>query len=230
VDGINYPPLFTPDTTFYTPGRWRIEVKPTPITDTLVYLHTIAIGDSSNVPVAGGIALQNNFSAGTDWNDTLYFFSADADAGKFYHIFTNVNGNRTVGIFATDLFVGSYLVKMDGIVMATVSTDTNGIIQSSLTMTSGNHTIEIDPNTTSITEINKDNPLQVYPNPAHTELNIELYSNLQKCDIEIYNSTGQLMMKKTNKKKINISLLTAGVYVVKVKLDDEYFTTKFIKE
>jgi hypothetical protein len=38
------------------------------------------------------------------------------------------------------------------------------------------------------------------------------------------------MMKTTNKKKINISLLTAGFYVIKVNLDDKYFTTKFIKE
>jgi Secretion system C-terminal sorting domain/Heparinase II/III-like protein len=230
VDGINYPPLIAPDTTFYTPGRWRIEVRPTTLTDTIVYLHTIAIGDSANAAIPGGIPEQNNFSIGTDWNDTLYFFSADADTGKFYHIFSNINGNRTVGIFATDLITGSYFIKVDGTVMATVSTDPNGIIQSSAALAPGNHTIEIVIDYTSVSGISKDNPLQVYPNPAHTELNIELSSGLQKGEIEIYNSIGQLKIKKTYKRKINISSLTTGAYVVKVKLDDKYFTTTFIKE
>ena len=230
VDGTNYPPLVIPDTTFYTPGRWRIEVKPTVLTDTIVYLLTIAIGDSTNVAAAEGIPEQNNFSVGTDWNDTLNFFSADAETANYYHIFTNVNGNRTVGIFATDLIAGSYFIKVDGIVMASASTDTNGIIQSSASLTSGNHTLEIVLDYTSISGISKDNPLQVYPNPAHTELIIEQHSDMQKGEIEIYNSVGQLKMKKTYKRKINISSLTAGVYVVKVKLNDKYFTAKFIKE
>jgi hypothetical protein len=232
VDGMNYPPLVTPDTTFYTPGRWRIEVKPILLTDTIVYLHTIAIGDTLNVAVPGGIPEQNNFSTGTDWNDTLYFFSADADTGKSYHLFTNINGNRIVGIFAADLIAGSYFIKADGIVKTTVSTDTNGILQSSVNLGSGNHTIEIVMDFTSVSGINTDNLLHVYPNPAHNELTMEMehHTTIQKGEIEIYNSTGQLKMKKSYRKKINISALSAGAYVVKVKIDDNYFTAKFIKE
>jgi hypothetical protein len=230
VNGANYPPLSLPDTTFYTPGRWRIEVKPITITDTIVYLHTIYIGDSVNIAVAGGISLQNNISVGTDWNDTLFYFSADADTGKIYHVLNNIAGGRTVAIFAADLRSGSYYVKVDGAIVTTIATDNNGILQSTATLTSGNHTIEIDQNITSISEISNHNPLQVYPNPAHTELNIILKSGLLQNEIEIYNSIGLLMMKTANSQKINVSSLTAGFYVIKIKLDDKYFTTKFIKE
>jgi len=230
VDGTNYPPLVTPDTTFYTPGRWRIEVKPTVITDTIIYLHTIAIGDSTNVAVAGGIPEQNNFSVGTDWNDTLYFFSADADLGKYYHIFTNINGNRTVGIFATDLIAGSYVIKVDTAIVSVADADSNGILQSFATLASGIHKIEIVQVYNSLNETGKDNLLKVFPNPGKTELNIILKLNSQKNDIEIYNSVGELKIKMINKQKINISSLIPGIYLIKIKCGDKYYLTKFIKE
>ncbi len=230
VNGVNYPPLSLPDTTLNSPGSWRIEVKPTTITDTIVYLHTMRIGDSANIAGAGGISLQNNFSVGTDWNDTLYFFSADANTGKKFHVFYQIAGGRTVGIFAADLIPGYYSVKVDGVIVATTTTDTNGILKSSATLTSGNHTFEIAQNNTSITEISKDNPLRVYPNPAQTKLNIVLKSGLLQNEIEIYNLLGLLIIKTTNAQIINVASLTAGFYVIKVKLDDTFFTTKFMKE
>ncbi len=229
VNGVNYPPLSNPDTSFYSPGSWRIEVKPTTITDTMVFLHTIDVGDSTNNLVAGGISIQNNISIGSDWNDTLYFFSADADTGKYDHVFHQVKGGRTVGIFALDLVAGNYFVKVDGAIVATTATDNNGVLLSTATLPAGNHTVEIVQNNTSISDIYKDVPLQVYPNPAFAELNIILTSGMQLNEIQIYNSIGQLMMKTRYTQRINISSLAPGVYVLKVTLDGNYFTTKFIK-
>ncbi|MCX6244812.1 MAG: T9SS type A sorting domain-containing protein [Bacteroidetes bacterium] len=230
VDGNNYLPLVAPDTTYYTPGSWRIEVKPTNMSDTVVYLHTIDIGDAANSSVAGGTAYQNSYSIGTDWNDTLYFFAADADTGKYYHVFTNVAGNRTAGIFAADLLAGSYFVKVDGLVVTTVSADTNGIIQSSAILASGNHTIEIEFDYTIVAESSRNNLLQLYPNPAQAELNIMLKSGTQQGEIEIYNSIGELKIRITDKRMIDVSGLAAGLYLVKVKEGGNRYSAKFIKE
>ena len=229
VDGINYPPLIDPDTLYYTPGTWRIEVKPTALTDTVVYLHTIDIGDSTNIAVAGGIAMQNNYSVGADWNDTLYYFSMNADTGKMYHVFDNVSGNRSIGIFATDLSVGVYNIKVDGITTATVSTDSNGILQSSANLIAGSHIIEIDLNMTAINEIYKKHLLSVFPNPTYSELNI-VPSSSDPFVINIYDIKGKLVMKNANQRKLNVSNLSAGLYYIQLKQGDIYYTTKFIKQ
>ncbi len=228
VNDTNYPPSVTPDTTYYTPGNWRIEVRPTVLTDTVVYLHTIDIGDSTNIAVAGGIALQNSFSVGTDWNDTLYFFSNDADTGKVYHVFYNISGNRTIGIFATDLMVGTYNIKIDGTSIATVSTDVNGILQSSAILSAGSHMVEIVLNT-AINELYKTNSLTVFPNPSYSELNIVLPSSSFPFRITIYDNNGKIVMRKSNQIKINISSLSSEQYYIQVKQDGNYYSTKFIK-
>ena len=230
VDGKNYSTSVIPDTTFYTPGRWRIEVKPTQITDTVVYLHTIDIGDTSNIAVAGGTAIQNNISVGADWNDTLFFFSNDADTGKVYHVFYDVPGNRTIGIFATDLVPDSYHIKVDGTTINTDSTDGNGILQSFLALTDGNHMIEIVLNTTHINEFYKTNILTVFPNPASSELNIVLSSSQSPFGIRIYDVNGKLVMKNTNKIKLDISGLPSGQYNIQVIQDSNYYSSKFIKQ
>lgn len=230
VDGTNYPPADNPDTTFYTPGNWRIEVRPAALTDTVMYLHTIDIGDSTNLATANGTAFQNTFSVGADWNDTLYFFSNDADTGKVYHVFTDVTGGRTIGIFAADLILGSYSLNVDGITMKVASTDGNGILQSSLTLPEGNHMIEIARTATHIDKLSKTNTLTVFPNPTNSELNIALSSFQSPFEIKIYDMNGKLVMKNANQNKINISGLSAGQYYIQVIQNNNYSSTKFIKQ
>ncbi len=230
VDGTNYPPLYIPDSTKYTPGKWRIEVKPTTITDTVVYLHTIDIGDSTNAAIAGGIALQNAYSVGTDWNDTIYFFSNDADTGKTYHMFNNISGSRTIGVFAADMRLGAYNIKIDGLTVSTATTDTNGILQSSINLSAGNHLIEITPNGVNIKEFKETYPLIVFPNPANSELNITLKTLILPISVCIYDNNGKVVINKLNKLKINISGLSTGQYFIQVKQGGKYYTAKFIKE
>ncbi|HWR33367.1 MAG TPA: T9SS type A sorting domain-containing protein [Chitinophagaceae bacterium] len=231
VAGANYPPLVTPDTSNYTPGGWRIEVRPRTITDTIVYLHTITIGDNVNRSVAGGISLHNNTSAGADWNDTLYFFSADAGTRKIYHYFNQINGGRTVGIFAADLSIGTYYVKVDGTIVSLINTDTNGILQTSISIPPGNHLIEILQVVTSVgNPFNANNTIRVYPNPVQTELNIVINTYFLKNEIEIYNSMGQLMLKTSDVQKLNVSHLSKGIYLIKVNCKGKYYVSKFIKD
>ena len=230
VDGTNYPPNPAPDPDFLTAGNWRIEVRPMELTDTIVYLHTIDIGSSSNIAAAGGIALQNRFSVGADWNDTLYYFSNDADTGKMYHVFYHVSGNRTIGIFAADLAQGLYNIKVDGITVENASADVNGVLQLALTLTDENHMIEIVLNTTAIKELIKTNSLTVFPNPTYSELNIVLPSRTSPFGIKIFNANGKLVMKSSNKMKLDISSLTSGQYYIQAIQDDKYYTAKFIKQ
>lgn len=71
--------------------------------------------------------------------------------------------------------------------------------------------------------------LNIYPNPAETELNLDIpmFGDFQ---IEISNSLGQLIINEQNKSKIDISNLTNGLYFVKFKQGANYFNQKFIKQ
>ncbi len=230
VDGVNYPPETEPDTSFFSPGKWRIEVRPVTLTDTIIYLHTIDIGDTTDVAVAGGLAMQSIYSVGVDWDDTLYFFANDADTGKVYHVFNNVQGNRFVSIFAADLTSGSYNVLIDGIEVETVPADTNGIIKSSVYLPTGHHVVEIALNTMGTNEVTSKNTLSIYPNPAHTELNIIPALESYPFEVKIYNTRGKLVMKRYNQLRLNISDLPSGQYIVQVNQNNHCYSTKLIKQ
>lgn len=229
VNDTNYAPLINPDTTFYAPGKWRIEVKPSVVSDTVVYLHTIDIGDSTNIAVATGTAKQNSFSVGADWNDTLYYFSNDADTGKVYHVFNNVSGNRTIGIFANDLTAGIYDIKVNGIAVVTVPTDENGILQSSVNLATGSYIVEIVLVSTSINEVNKTNSLTIFPNPTNSELNIVIPSSSYPYEIIIYDTNGKVVIKCSDRTRLNIYSLSSGLYYIQVIQANKYYSTKFIK-
>ncbi|MCX6247945.1 MAG: T9SS type A sorting domain-containing protein [Bacteroidetes bacterium] len=229
VDGTNYEPLVTPDTNYYTPGRWRIEVRPAFVNDSVVFFHTIEVGDNIHHSTAGGLLLKNNISLGTDWNDTLFFFSADSDTGKIYHMLNNVSGGRNAGIFAADLTKGLYDVKIDAAVVSTVSTDLNGVLQTTVTLTPGNHVVEITQPVISVQESRLKNHLLVYPNPSQTKLRMKLNDGAQLNEIEICDAAGELKIK-TIKQPVDISTLSSGVYIVKVKAENKIYSAKFVKE
>jgi len=230
VDGLNYPPDPIPDPDFLTAGNWRIEVRPETISDTIIYLHTIDISDSLNPAQAGGIALQNTYSVGADWNDTLYFFSAKADTGQSYHVFNNIEGYRTIGIFAADLQVDLYDIIIDNEVLSTVNTDENGILQWSGSLIPGSHTIEINLNTVDINKLSKENPLIVYPNPANKVLMFDLPLSTLPFETKIFDMEGKLVLKNANKRKLDISELSFGQYYIQVNQAGKCYSTIFIKQ
>lgn len=231
VDGTNYAPDPAPDTSFYTPGSWRIEVRPDDIPDDghVVYLHTIDIGDDKSSSSPGGSALRSPVSVGADWNGTLYFFAADGQEGKDYHLLDEVSGARTVSIFAADLLPGSYVIKMDGTVTsAQLNMDENGILQGSVDLPPGSHTIEIAPPGLNTGPAGKA-LLEVYPNPVLKELHVKGVEHHDKPVIEIYNVFGRLVARYDQQGKIDVSCLAGGMYVLKVRSDNKIRSAKFIK-
>ena len=231
VDGINYPLGVTPDTIHTTPGAWRIEVAPTTIIDSLIFLHTIDIGDNLNASVAGGIAQQNPYTIGVDWTNTLFFFNAVGDTNALYQVMNNVTGSRTVKIFGADLVPSQlYDVLVDNAVVNSLNTDSVGVLESTILLSAGNHKVEINNTTTSVPSINNNAvAVIVYPNPTKNELNI-ITNNLLNSEIEISNLMGELLIKTANTSKIDVSGLSIGVYILHVKLGFNIYNYKFVKE
>jgi hypothetical protein len=55
-------------------------------------------------------------------------------------------------------------------------------------------------------------------------------SNITKTDFEIYNILGKLVLKGNSENQINVSSLTKGIYVLKLKDGENTINQKFIKE
>ena len=86
-------------------------------------------------------------------------------------------------------------------------------------------------NVSSLSDIDIDNRIEVYPNPSSKEININ--SQFIINSIEILNSLGQkVYSEKINalNKTIDISALNKGIYIIELKTEKGVIHRKFIKE
>ena len=80
--------------------------------------------------------------------------------------------------------------------------------------------------------MSKKSQVLIYPNPSMNELNIEIPEiTNQNLKISIYSITGELIIQDIIfDKKIDISSLSNGMYILKIENGTKNFTAKFIKE
>ncbi|WP_196894819.1 zinc-dependent metalloprotease [Aureivirga marina] len=70
--------------------------------------------------------------------------------------------------------------------------------------------------------------LEIYPNPTSDYLTI---SNKNISNIQLYSSLGKLVhQQKNNFEKIDISKLNVGIYILKVKIGNEFYIKKIFKK
>ncbi len=60
--------------------------------------------------------------------------------------------------------------------------------------------------------------INIYPNPAKENINISVNPKIQDLKVQIFNSTGKLILTTKNY-KINTSQLSKGYYIIKVSSD-----------
>jgi hypothetical protein len=78
----------------------------------------------------------------------------------------------------------------------------------------------------------KDNNIthvSVFPNPAVNNINISIATG-SDFETEIFNSLGQSVIKTENKKTIDVSSLSTGIYLVKITTNSEIFISKIVKK
>lgn len=86
-------------------------------------------------------------------------------------------------------------------------------------------------NITSVQDYVKENQINLFPNPASTELNIN--SSLKIVDYIIMNNFGAIILneKLSDSQSINISSLSNGLYIIKVQdKSGNNYRSKFIKQ
>jgi len=76
------------------------------------------------------------------------------------------------------------------------------------------------------------NLIKIYPNPANTNISVEVSQTDKNSILSIYNMIGIELIKqpiKENKTQIDISQLKSGIYFIKVTRGDIITTKKIVK-
>lgn len=81
----------------------------------------------------------------------------------------------------------------------------------------------------SVKEETNQTEIKIYPNPAKTELNLNISQN-NLFEVTINNLLGQILINTKNQNRIDITNLTNGVYIVTIKQGQYQQTQKLIKE
>lgn len=155
----------------------------------------------------------SNFTAlpGGFWMDGAGFLKL-TEFGKFWTS-TDVNGTTDQAYNAT---LRNNLASVDPETGNTITT------KLSVRCIQGVGVVGINHNTSS-------NGLQVYPNPASQTINVVCKNNIG--NISIYSILGELVLKQTidgNSNEINISNLSAGMYLVCVESGNETLQKKLV--
>ncbi len=87
----------------------------------------------------------------------------------------------------------------------------------------------------AVEDVQKQNGITVYPNPTSGFVTIQNTRNSNLKQVEVYNAAGQLiknfnMNNGFNKASLDMSMLSNGTYILKVKSDNEDNTVKVIKK
>jgi len=69
--------------------------------------------------------------------------------------------------------------------------------------------------------------IRVYPNPAQDIVNIDTRLNIE---VELYNITGELILKEKNIKRIDMNIFPSGIYHVIIIYQEKRFINKIIKQ
>jgi predicted secreted protein len=197
VNNSNWMPSVTPDTVFSTPGKWRLEVIANQVTDTIVFLHTLKIGDSITPSAPGGTGQKNSYTIGVDWENILCFFSATGDTGTDYHLMTHVPGSRAVGLLAADLKPQQlFNILIDDVLVNTRMSDHTGILEYQTgVLPPGLHKVEIalknDPSGSYTAGNLADCLITVFPNPANESIRlVSKQKSSTEISFTIFNSQG----------------------------------------
>ncbi len=84
------------------------------------------------------------------------------------------------------------------------------------------------PSPAAVTDIEVTKTLQIFPNPAGSEININ-YPGLPAQTLSIQNLLGLTVLTTTHTRNVDISLLAPGLYFIKAMVGTELYTAKLIK-
>lgn len=185
--------------------------------------YSVTITDANGCTTSNSVSLVNTSSFSTSVTVNMASSSTSSDGtasvtpigGTAPYSYSWNTGASTSTV--SGLSVGDYTVT---------TTDVNGC--------SKVDTIHIGITGISVFALNTE--ILVYPNPADDEINVSLsFDQNYQVQMNVFNVLGEQVIVKNVEvrsgiEKLNVSHLSAGVYYLQLKVDDQSTTIKFIKE
>ena len=84
-------------------------------------------------------------------------------------------------------------------------------------------------NALSIEEFSLENSVSIFPNPTRDIITIDAANSITVNSLELYNIVGKQVIKTNNVSTLNLSQLSAGVYMLRVMTDSGTLTKKVIR-
>lgn len=159
--------------------------------------------------------------------DLVYVYSCDG----------RINYYKNDAKVTVTQFFGTKIGELEGLKIYENETDFTEIL-----FGTGTSIIRLNPNLTNLglntVDVKSDvisKNFNLYPVPAKNELFIDLLNDdLSNYSYDIINMNGQVVTSKAKvknrKEKIDLSHLPSGLYIVRLKSNNSYFSRKFIKE
>jgi hypothetical protein len=157
------------------------------------------------------------------WNNALtrWEFLGDEGNGTFtspYLIYYNSTGNNSLPIPPGNA-IGTWVEN---------TAVTNGDCNGNLTAANSTMMGDVQSATLGIQEISR-SKIQIFPNPVSEFIQISGINNGQM--MQVYNIDGRLIKSEAFDSKVNVSLLTPGVYVLKITTREfQSYEFKFVKK
>lgn len=169
--------------------------------------------DSANSP--GGYYSGYNFSTGSYGSNVLWDFGDGSTSNSQYPTHTYATpGQYTVCLTVGALGTNCYDTYCDSSFYAF---KTAGGLMSHLTISGP----------TGINEASANNALSIYPNPVNDKLTINTTAIID--NEKIYNINGQLVFERKSGTEINVSKLSAGIYILELSSGGALSRMKFVK-
>jgi hypothetical protein len=95
------------------------------------------------------------------------------------------------------------------------------------------YTLRVQTGTATDVNVKNSFMLNLFPNPANSSLNVWIEGVEQKVQIKVYDIMGKLVMQQTSTTtltQMNVSKLSAGIYMLNVNNGKETRAAKFVKE
>lgn len=87
------------------------------------------------------------------------------------------------------------------------------------------------PTTTAINTVNKTEFIKVYPNPASSQLNLEMPPSLNNYVVRVFDFAGKLLLVENNTQVIDVSRFTKSIYLLQIEdiNTGKNYSSRFVK-
>lgn len=225
VDGKNYPPMKAYDTLRNTPGAWRLEVRPQYRTDSVTFVHSIEVGDSTALSSSRAEIHSSDSTIAITLDSTIFFFSPDGKRNSLRSV-DSIFGTEPIRLFALDLDEGIYYVKVNNEVVNTIVVQSDGLLRDIVVPIALWNNIEITKFFASNHELSKANDDIIRYSNSTNILSLRNSEN----SMEIYDIKGRPVMIVSGSSEYSTDSLLRGVYIAVFQIGGKYYYYKLVKE